>query len=538
MLKSIGPYDIQKELVKGGMSTVYLAIHRELGRKAALKVIRPDLTSDPAYQKRFEREARLIARLEHPNLLQIYDFGRQEGCLWLAMELVEGEDMDALLKRSGPLPDTVALAALRQAVGALSEAHRVRIIHRDIKPANLLIKRNGTVKLADFGIAKDLETTDMTRADEMVGTPFSLAPEIIRGEPVTPSADLYAAGVCLYFAVTGRPPFEGASVAEVLDRIVRSDPPSFHLIGANVAEDVTAIIRRCMAKNPAERPTDADALCRELDQALRLRGIEDGRKEVEAFLASPGQYRKEKHGSESVAKTAAGDRCLEEGRPFDAIRLYKEALSLSPGDSRIESRIMAAGKRAVPGTATVPLPGPLFKKRSILKPVLAGSALLLFLVGLFIFLDRPAPSPALETLTPPPVVLVPPSVPSAPPGTGMTSEPLIPKQSMPAGRRSLAGRHHPSRSPQPAGRTPSDSVPASDSSAACTGSLSLYSEAWAHVFVDGQKVGRSPTKEPLPLPCGDHDLKLETNLGKQYFTRVTIHKGSEIHLTVAKTEFK
>jgi len=239
-----GRYVLERPLGHGAMSVVDLARDIELDRNVAVKRLAENLARDDDLRDRFVREGRLAARLGHPNIVRVYDVGEADGRPYIAMEHVDGETLADLLARREKLTaaETEELGA--QAARALVAAHAAGLVHRDVKPHNLLLRRDGVLKLGDFGIAVGLEGTRFTMAGTVLGTAAYLAPEQARGENVTAAADVYALGLVLVEMLTGRP-----------DRSARLD---------RVPPELATIVQRCLATDPAERPTAA-----ELERALR-----------------------------------------------------------------------------------------------------------------------------------------------------------------------------------------------------------------------------------------------------------------------------
>jgi eukaryotic-like serine/threonine-protein kinase len=257
-------YDVERPLGRGGMATVYLARDSVLGRRVALKVLAEHLTDDESFRARFFREARLAARVTHANVVQVYDLGEDGRRLFIAMEYVEGESLAEELERRGALPSAEVAAIGSQLCAALEAAHAAGLVHRDVKPQNVLRARDGTVKLADFGIARSHDSTVLTQHGSVLGTAAYLAPEQARGEQVTAAADLYSVGVVLYEALTGRKPYQAATLpALVLER--ERQPvmsPSALVSGVSPALDATVV--RELAVRPEDRPPSASALATEL----------------------------------------------------------------------------------------------------------------------------------------------------------------------------------------------------------------------------------------------------------------------------------
>jgi eukaryotic-like serine/threonine-protein kinase len=247
------------------MAVVYLARDTELGRPVAIKLLAENLVDDPELRRRFVREARLAARLSHPNVVAVYDAGEEDGRPYIVMECVEGESLAETVRREGRLdPERVRELAL-QACAGLEHAHRAGLVHRDVKPGNLLVTEDGTLKIADFGIAHAAEGTRVTEVGTVLGTAAYLSPEQASGEPVTPASDLYSLGACLYELLAGRPPYGYETLGDLLERRSAGPPPP--LEGAPA--DLSGPILACLAGDPAKRPPSTAALARQLATVRR-----------------------------------------------------------------------------------------------------------------------------------------------------------------------------------------------------------------------------------------------------------------------------
>jgi eukaryotic-like serine/threonine-protein kinase len=266
-------YRLEGRLGVGGMSTVERAFDTRLERPVAVKLLAEHLAADSGFVARFRREALSAARLVHPNVVQVFDFGSDEqtGRQYIVMELVDGESCAEILRDQGPLDPAGAVHVLTQACRALDYAHRNGVIHRDVKPGNLLRNREGVIKLADFGIAKAAEQSDITKVGSVVGTAAYLSPEQTRGNPAGPASDLYALGVVAYQLLTGRLPYEGPSLTE-LARLQESGPPEpLHRVNPDVPPELGAAVARALQPYPEARYASAA----EMEHALRdgLRGV-------------------------------------------------------------------------------------------------------------------------------------------------------------------------------------------------------------------------------------------------------------------------
>ena len=265
-----GRYRILARIAVGGMSTVYAAVDDRLDREVAVKVMAHSLSTDPAFMDRFSREARAAARLSHVNAVSVYDQGTDHGEVFLVMELVRGRTLRDLLRERGVLSPAEAVSLMEPVLAALASAHRAGLVHRDVKPENILLSDEGVVKVADFGLARAVETTGTaTRTGLMMGTVAYSSPEQFRGGNADMRSDVYSAGVVLFELLTGDQPHVGADAMSVAYAHVHSDipPPSSRRRG--IAEPFDALLRRVTARDPAARPADAGVFLGELHDLRR-----------------------------------------------------------------------------------------------------------------------------------------------------------------------------------------------------------------------------------------------------------------------------
>jgi serine/threonine protein kinase len=272
----VSHYRVGQRLGGGGMGEVYLAEDTRLGRQVALKFLSPTLAADPESRSRLLNEARASSVLRSPHIAVTYDIGEHQGAAFIVMEYVEGDLLSTRI-RSGPIDPIEALEIAAEVADALSDAHERGIVHRDIKSANLMLDERGRVKVLDFGLARFLESRELasraatearvTIPGVVLGTVSYMSPEQALGRPIDHRADLFSLGVVLYEMLTGRLPFEGGSVTEIVDRVLHHHPPPPSRLTVGVTSDVDAITMRALEKEPALRYQTARAMAGDLEAA-------------------------------------------------------------------------------------------------------------------------------------------------------------------------------------------------------------------------------------------------------------------------------
>lgn len=547
--KDFGNYFIEKELGKGGMATVYLAMHKNLGRKVAVKVMHPHLAADREARIRFEREAKAVARLEHVNILQIYDFGSVNECFYIAMELVEGEDAEKLVQRNGPMPGEIAASIFCGVANGLFQAHSLHIIHRDIKLSNIIIKNDGVAKLSDFGIVKIDEAASLTSADSVVGTPYYLSPELVEGKDPSPQSDIYAFGVSLYYAVAGQYPYKKAPVPVLFNQIASGQYIPLKQTGHYVSENLAMIIEKCMERETVNRYENASLLARDLNSFLQKHEVQNDPTEIVRYLGKPKEYVKEQKERNIKIKLNRAETFKKKGLVFEALREYESLLELDPGNEEVKRNISTLGESFATAEktdlnmATLVMP----KKRKAHSPLLTigiAVALILSGLGLWFFL-RPLEKPeepqaqaadwkdslmaakkALDSLTATrPPVEEPAAVPPAP--------------AEPPARRPIQAAVPVAQTTLPAADgVPAPSEPAAPKADTCSGFLFVFSEMWGDIFLNGVKSGKAPMKENLPVACGDYRITIENPSGKSFVSDITIDSGRTTRIQVKISDFK
>jgi predicted Ser/Thr protein kinase len=332
-------YRIESVLGRGGMGVVYRCEHTKMGKSMAIKLLHGDLARDRKVLERFRREAQAVSRLSSPHTVSVFDYGTSEGLTFLVMELIEGEDLGRILRARGTLSPTRIARIGAQVCDALSEAHDKGVIHRDIKPENILITqgRDGRdmVKVLDFGLARlrdGEERNEITGAGALLGTPYYMAPEIIRGHEANARSDIYALGATLYRALVGAPPFTGSSPIAVLTKTVTEElvPPSKRRPDIEVPPELDELLCRCLAKDPEQRPKRIE----ELREALEAFVSRSSASTSSAELTKPRAALPAAQGATAPVIAATRDdveafeRRLRRGRIAGAVLFAVAALAL------------------------------------------------------------------------------------------------------------------------------------------------------------------------------------------------------------------
>jgi len=345
-------YELLEVLGHGGMATVYRARDRRLGRDVAVKVIHRHLRDDAEIATRFVREARAVAKLHHPNIVEVFDVSEpQELERYLVVELVEGYSLRRFLAEHRTMPTEVAAALTIEIADALHHAHQCGVIHRDIKPENVLLtapvedstgaissqppNHGGRVKITDFGIAKVLDTQGVTSTGQVLGSPSHMAPEQIEGAEVTQRADVFGLGVLAYECMTGRLPFEGQNPAQVLRKVIEGKFIPAERMLPTVGIQLGRIVDRALCHEPEGRYESAALFAAALREELNRLGFENGYAEFTAYLDRPARYLLEFPDRIVGRLVAAAERARDEGDVMLSASLFNRALAYKPHDSEL-----------------------------------------------------------------------------------------------------------------------------------------------------------------------------------------------------------
>ena len=256
-------YELQRRVGRGGMAEVFLARDRLLDRPVAIKILFPEMATDPSFVARFKREAQAAANLNHPNIVGVYDWGKERGTYYIVMEYVDGRTVSEMIRNDGPIPAPQAARIAADVAAALGFAHQKGVVHRDVKPGNVLITANGEVKVADFGIARAMTSgaeENLTQTGSVMGTATYFSPEQAQGKQVDPRSDLYSLGVVLYEMACGKPPFTADSPVAIAYKHVQEPLPRLKDKAKDVPAGYEAVTAKALAKNPDDRYPDGKAM--------------------------------------------------------------------------------------------------------------------------------------------------------------------------------------------------------------------------------------------------------------------------------------
>jgi hypothetical protein len=348
--RHLGRYRLLEPLGSGGMSVVYKGLDTSLQREVAVKVLHPHLSGQHEARARLAREARAVARLQHPNILEVFDFadpGSEE--VFLVTELVRGVTLKVFATQDALWPPELAAMVVEQLARALGHAHEAGVIHRDLKPENVMIRDDGVLKLMDFGIARVLDPGErMTVTGALVGSPAYMAPEVIDGLPATAESDVFSLGTLLYWLCTATLPFQAASTQATLKRILDGSYDDPRGPCPALSDGLAAIIARCLERDPARRYATARELATALATELEAVGFTDVESVLGAFFADPPSGREQTRERLVAALIASADADAAAGRIPRALGRLNQLLALAPGDPRareLEQRLRAGERR-------------------------------------------------------------------------------------------------------------------------------------------------------------------------------------------------
>ena len=352
---TLDKYEVLQKVGEGGMATVYRGRHATLNRDVAIKVLHPHLSSSTRNRKRFAREARAIEHLHHANILEIFDYsGTDADDCYIITEFVQGETLTSLLHQRGKLPSEVAAVIGRSLATALAYAHREGILHRDLKTDNVMLRRDGTVKLMDFGIARFLDESQVTMTGALVGSPAFMSPEQARESDLDQRSDLFALGTLLFYLVTGHLPFAGSNPSLILKNVIEGNRPNVSELSPTMSARLADIIERLMATSPDDRFNSAEEVVAALDDCLREAHLDPDVDawSLHAWMEDPDAWemRLEAHLSEVLLEE--GRRCLADGDHLAALRLFNRLLSMNEDNEEVLTLVQGLHGDPAPSSRT------------------------------------------------------------------------------------------------------------------------------------------------------------------------------------------
>jgi serine/threonine-protein kinase len=345
---AFGRYEILDKIGEGAMGIVYRAQDAALGRVVALKVLSAEYGVEDELTKRFVREAEAIGRLNHPNIVQVYDLGEAEGHLYMAMELLEGEDLRHLIEKQVDVALADRVRILREICEGLGYAHSRGVVHRDIKPANILVTSAGRVKILDFGLARMATRQTITRRGVILGTPDYMSPEQAMGKTVDPRSDIFSAGGVFYEFLTLQKPFKGKTLHSVLYQIISEEPDPVLTLNPDVPARLAFVLHRMLHKDPEKRYASMEEVggkIEEIHDALRRSHSRSAIPQRAAPPAAAAGVVPEDVRVRVRELVSRGRNHYESGQYAKALFDMKEALSLDPGCAEAAEVLWRAGKR-------------------------------------------------------------------------------------------------------------------------------------------------------------------------------------------------
>ncbi len=561
--KDFGKYLIEKELGKGGMATVYLGVHKDLGRKVALKIMHPHLATDVDARARFETEAKAIARLEHVNILQVYDFGDHENNFYIAMELISGRDADKFLKENGPLPPEIVALVFYGIANGLNQAHLHGIIHRDIKLSNIIINKDGLVKLSDFGIVKIEDSASMTHSNSIVGTPYYIAPEQVEGGKASIRSDIYALGVSMYYALSGHYPFKAETLPLVLNAISAGKYLPLKECSIHIPQELAVVVERCMSRDPKGCYESSLQIASDLNSFLYKRQIANDATTIANYIDNPGSFMKTLRENSIRVRLLRARSFKEKNMLFEALQEFESILQEDPGNKDVELEIKKLGevklsrpmKSIDMETTFIPIQR---KRRPFYITIGAMLLFSIILASYYIIKEPKSPMNSIkltdlasgsnaeslavpeEFLLPMPTTTLITDSPSARPEKRVVRDSAQKKKMDDAREGNGNGKQKDEEKQQPV--TIQDSISGQEvlkkEQIPCSGFIFVFSELWGSIYLNDRKIGEAPTKNKLSVACGDYMLRIDNPSGKSYSEAVRIVDGETLKRQVKESDFK
>ncbi len=522
---TLDKYEVIEKVGEGGMATVYRGRHTTLGRDVAIKVLHPHLSASERNRRRFAREARAIENLDHPNILKIFDYsGTDTDECYIVTEFVDGVTLQKLITDHVRVPGEVAARVAADLAEALSYAHRLGIIHRDLKPENVMLRRDGVVKLMDFGIARFLDEVNLTVTGALVGSPAYMSPEQAMERVLDPRSDLFSLGTLLFHAVTGRLPFSGNNPSIILRNIIEGNRPEVLELAPELSARLADLIERLLQTRPEDRLPDAAAVRDELRATLGEVQIDPEAAEwgPQAWVLDPERYDQRLKAHLREVLLEAGRARLGAGDHLGALRLFNRLLSVDEDNAEVLALVQGMHMAA-------PRP-PSGRRRWV-----AGAALLAG-AGAFTWALWPAPSapPAL-----PSALVELPESPADPPGpeADPAEAPAVDAAADRVTDPGPAGGRPPADAATDRGRKRPLPPPPKPPPPIDPGLVTVVVPgSWGVIHIDGVEKGRTGAAGAIAVPPGRHELRVENDYALPWVRSFEIAPGEKREFVVTGLE--
>jgi serine/threonine-protein kinase len=509
-------YEILQKIGEGGMATVYRGRHLALGRDVAIKVLHPHLSASVRNRNRFAREARAIEHLDHDNILKIFDYsGSENDDCYIVTEFVDGVTLQDVIAEHGRVPSEIVAILGIHVAQALSYAHRHDIIHRDLKPENVMLRRDGTVKLMDFGIARFLDESNLTMTGALVGSPAYMSPEQAMEKVLDSRSDLFSLGTLLYHLVTGQLPFSGNNASIVLRNIIEGNRPDVIELRPDASGRLADLIERLLETDPNDRPNTAEDVVAELERALAEVKIDrdDEKWSLRAWLQDPASYAQRLDEHLKAVLLAEGKTKLKERDHLEALRLFNRLLSLDEENAEVLALVQGMH-------TDVSRDPPSLRTWGLGVGVVVAAFVVTWSLwprgpeGAAVLTNEPsAPIGAATQTAPPPEAIV-----------ASIDEPVVTPPPTSAKPTPVA-----SRTMRPKGREP---VPIEAEIAVeppAPARLTVLTKmSWGNVEIDGQERGRNGSGKVFEVAPGTHRLRVENPTSETFVKEFTAAAGEEI----------
>lgn len=526
---TVDKYEILEEIGQGGMATVYRAMDKKLKREVAIKILHSHLVRQEEAVDRFQREAFTVAKLQHPAIIEIYDYsGEESPYRYIVTELVEGVTLSRFIEEHGKLPCELVACVARELAEALDHAHRQGVVHRDLKPDNIMIRQDGQIKLMDFGIARVLEEAALTMTGTVLGSPAFMSPEQVTGKPLDERSDLFSLGSILYFMATAQSAFSGQNPHATLKRVAEVDYDPIQMANPAISDAFAAIIEKLLTRRPEERFNNAFEALAAFDTLLEEEELSDPSQELRSLFEKPEAY-VGAFTNRMIASVEEKAFKAEQENTLKALKLYARLSALDPENKETDKAIKRLQNRQ----------GTYVKIRYTLAFLVVAIAAVLISLSVWRFSQnaKPAKKPASaqkENAT----------AESKPPGAlddasvtrERTPKPTEPKEPATDG----VEENTPKRKPAPKRKSeqrgsvdtekserakeravairdtnktpkpPKEENPPEELPKNFSGSLFVKTSPWADIYIDGKKRGNSlvDAMKPFKLSAGEHTIRL------------------------------